>query len=152
MAVLGGGVVGLTCALELTRAGHRVRVHTAEPPAATTSAVAAALWFPYRGAPADAVLRWGTTSLAVVTRLAGDPATGVALRPGTVVHRTPDPDLWWSPGIPGVRPATADELPAGAPAGTRCTLPVVDTVEGPLPPHASQARRGPLEGAGPAVG
>ena len=56
VAVVGGGVVGLTCALELARAGHRVRVHTADPPEATTSAV--------------------------------------ALRPGTVVHRTPEPDLW----------------------------------------------------------
>jgi D-amino-acid oxidase len=76
----------------------------------------------------------------------------VALRPGTVVHRTPEPDLWWAPGVPGVRPATPAELPAGAPAGTRCTLLVVDMVEGPPPPHASRARRGPLEGAGPAVG
>ena len=126
MAVVGGGVVGLTCALELARAGHRVRVHTADPLEATTSAVAAAIWFPYRAAPAHAVLRWGATSLEVLTRLAADPATGVALRPGTVVHRTPEPDLWWTPGVAGIRPATAEELPPGAPAGTRCTLPVVD--------------------------
>lgn len=127
VAVVGGGVVGLTCALELARSGHRVRVHTADPWAATTSAVAAAIWFPYRAAPADAVLRWGATSLEVLTRLAADPASGVRLLPGTYVHRTPDPDPWWTPGVPGVRPATADELPPGAPAGTRCTLPVVDT-------------------------
>ncbi len=127
MAVVGGGVVGLTCALELARAGHRVRLHTADPLEATTSAVAAAIWFPYRAAPADAVLRWGATSLGVLTGLAGDPATGVRLRPGTYVHRTPEPDLWWTPGVPDVRPATTAELPPGAPAGTRCTLPVVDT-------------------------
>ena len=127
VAVVGGGVVGLTCALELARAGHRVRLHTADPLEATTSAVAAAIWFPYRAAPADAVLRWGATSLGVLTGLAGDPATGVRLRPGTFVHRTPEPDLWWTPGVADVRPATAAELPPGAPAGTRCTLPVVDT-------------------------
>ncbi len=127
MAVVGGGVVGLTCALELARAGHRVRLHTADPLGSTTSAVAAAIWFPYRAAPADAVLRWGATSLGVLTGLAGDPATGVRLRPGTYVHRTPEPDLWWTPGVPDVRPATTAELPPGAPAGTRCTLPVVDT-------------------------
>ncbi|WP_336033571.1 FAD-dependent oxidoreductase [Geodermatophilus sp. FMUSA9-8] len=127
MAVVGGGVVGLTCALELARAGHRVRLHTADPWAATTSAVAAAIWFPYRAAPADAVLRWGATSLGVLTALAGDPASGVRMRPGTYLHRTPDPDPWWTPGIPGVRPATPEELPPGVPAGTRCTLPVVDT-------------------------
>ncbi len=126
VAVVGGGVVGLTCALELARAGHRVRLHAADPPEATTSAVAAALWFPYRAAPAGAVLRWGAASRDVLTALAGDPATGVALRPGTVVHRQPEPDLWWTPGIPH-RAATEAELPPGAPAGTRCTLPVVDT-------------------------
>jgi D-amino-acid oxidase len=126
VAVVGGGVVGLTCALELARAGHRVRLHAADPPEATTSAVAAALWFPYRAAPADAVLRWGAVSRAVFTALAGDPATGVTLRPGTVVHRTPEPDLWWTAGIDH-RPATAAELPPGVASGTRCTLPVVDT-------------------------
>nr|WP_204332243.1 FAD-dependent oxidoreductase [Geodermatophilus sabuli] len=126
VAVVGGGVVGLTCALELARAGHRVRLHSADPPEATTSAVAAAIWFPYRAAPVDAVLRWGATSLAVLTALAADPATGVVLRPGTVVHRTPEPDLWWAPSVPGHRPARPGELPPGAPGGTRCTLPVVD--------------------------
>jgi D-amino-acid oxidase len=119
-------VVGLTCALALARAGHRVRVLTADPPAATTSAVAAALWFPYRAAPVAAVLRWAAASLHAFTELAAHPATGVLLRPGTVVHRTPQPDLWWAPGVPGHRPATAGELPPGATAGTRCTLPVVD--------------------------
>jgi D-amino-acid oxidase len=88
--------------------------------------VAAALWFPYRAAPAAEVLRWGAVSLAVFTGLADDPATGVALRPGTVVHRGAEPDLWWGPVVPGHRPATPDELPPGAAAGTRCVLPVVD--------------------------
>ncbi|MGY1695364.1 FAD-dependent oxidoreductase [Geodermatophilus sp. SYSU D00814] len=127
VAVVGGGVVGLTCALELAQAGHRVRLHAADPPEATTSAVAAALWFPYRAAPADAVLRWGAVSRTAFTALAGNPVTGVTLRPGTVVHRTPEPDPWWAPGVPGVRPATPAELPPGVTAGTRCTLPVVDT-------------------------
>jgi D-amino-acid oxidase len=126
VTVVGGGVIGLTCALELARAGQRVTVVTADPVEATTSAVAAAIWFPYRAAPADAVLRWAAVSLGVFTALADVPDTGVVLRPGTVVHRTPGPDLWWTPAVTGHRPATADELPPGARAGTRCTLPVVD--------------------------
>ncbi len=126
VSVVGGGVVGLTCALELVRAGFAVQVVTADPVAATTSAVAAAIWFPYRAAPADAVLRWGAESLRVFSALATDPGTGVVLRPGTVVHRTQPPDLWWTPAVPGARPARADELPPGAPEGMRCTLPVVD--------------------------
>jgi D-amino-acid oxidase len=124
--VVGGGVIGLTCALELARAGHRVTLLTADPVEATTSAVAAALWFPYRAAPPQEVLGWATTSLRAFTALADDPRTGVALRPGTVVHRIPAPDLWWAPSVTGHRPATPDELPPGVPGGTRCTLPVVD--------------------------
>ena len=103
-----------------------MRLHTADDVAATTSAVAAALWFPYRAAPVDAVLRWAARSLRVFTALAADGASGLHLREGTVVHRTPEPDLWWAPGIAGLRAATADELPPGAPAGTRCVLPVVE--------------------------
>jgi D-amino-acid oxidase len=126
ISVIGGGVVGLTCALELARAGHRVRVLTADPVERTTSAVAAALWFPYSAAPVDDVLRWAAVSLGVFTELAGDPSTGVALRPGTVVSRTAEPDLWWAPAVPVHRPATPAELPPGARSGTRVTLPVAD--------------------------
>ena len=125
VTVVGGGVIGLTCALEVSRAGHRTEVWTAESVERTTSAVAAAIWSPYRAAPADDVLRWGATSLTVLTALADDPASGVVLMPGTVVHRGAEP-VWWAPAVPGSRPATADELPAGAPAGTRCVVPVVD--------------------------
>jgi D-amino-acid oxidase len=126
VTVVGGGVVGLTCALRLARAGHCVEVRTADAVADTTSAVAAALWFPYRASPAESVLRWGARTLAVLTELADDDATGVRLRPGTVVHRTPEPDLWWGAAVVGHRPSTTEELPARVPAGTRCTLPVVD--------------------------
>jgi D-amino-acid oxidase len=127
VAVVGAGVIGLTCALELARAGHRVQVLTADPVEATTSAVAAAIVFPYRAAPPDVVLRWVTASLPVFTGLAADPATGVTLRPGLMVHRTSRPDLSWTAAVPGHRPARPEELPPGASAGTRCTLPIADT-------------------------
>jgi D-amino-acid oxidase len=72
------------------------------------------------------VLRWSAAALATFARLAADPATGVALRAGTFVHRLPDPDLGWTAAVADARPATPAELPPGAPAGIRCTLPVVD--------------------------
>ena len=49
------------------------------------------------------------------------------LREGLVIHRRPDPDLRWASVVADHRPARADELPVGAPAGTVCTVPVVDT-------------------------
>lgn len=126
VGVVGGGVIGLTCALELARAGCAVTVVSADPPERTTSAVAAAVWFPYRAAPADAVLRWSAAALETFQQLAADPATGVALRPGTFVHRVPEPDLAWTATVADARPAAPGELPPGTPAGMRCTLPVVD--------------------------
>jgi D-amino-acid oxidase len=126
LIVVGGGVIGLTCALELARAGRRVSVVAAEPAPRTVSAVAAALWFPYAAAPPERVLAWAGAALGVFERLAGDPATGVALRAGVVCHRGAEPDLSWTAAAPGHRPARAGELPAGVPAGTWCALPVID--------------------------
>ncbi|QFZ20176.1 NAD(P)/FAD-dependent oxidoreductase [Saccharothrix syringae] len=125
VTVIGGGVVGYTCAHRLARAGHEVTVITADPPGRTTSAVAAAVWFPYEAGPADAVLRWGAESLRAFTALAADPRTGVSLRRGLVLHRTPEPDLWWTAAVPAAE-TVVDGLPAGVVSATRCTLPVID--------------------------
>ena len=51
VVVVGAGVIGLTCAHRLVRAGHRVEVWSRDAVQDTTSAVAAALWYPYRALP-----------------------------------------------------------------------------------------------------
>jgi D-amino-acid oxidase len=124
--VVGAGVIGLTCAVALARAGHRVRVVAERPPAETTSAVAAAIWFPYAAAPADRVLAWGGVTLRRLLALAEEPGTGVVLRGGVVCDRVADPDRAWTAEVPGHRPAAAHELPPGVEAGTWCALPVVE--------------------------
>jgi D-amino-acid oxidase len=126
--VVGAGVIGLTCALALARAGARVRVIAERAPEDTTSAVAAAIWFPYEAAPAERVLGWSGATLTELVRLAGDPATGIALRGGVVCHRSEDPDLAWTGEVPDHRDATPDELPdaPGILSGTWCELPVVE--------------------------
>ena len=49
---MGAGVTGLTCAIRLAEAGHRVDVLARDLPLETTSVVAAALWYPYLALPA----------------------------------------------------------------------------------------------------
>ena len=87
--VVGAGVVGLSCAVRLLEAGHRVDVVARDLPRETTSAVAAAIWYPYRALPQDRVTAWAAASYAVFAALAapeeygGSPEVGVRMVPGT---------------------------------------------------------------------
>src|SRR3954447_17814503 len=99
--VVGAGVVGLSCALRLLEAGHRVDVLARELPLETTSAVAAAIWYPYRAEPPGRVLAWSRTTYDELARLATDhPDSGVVLREGTEVVASRDEKPWWSDAVP----------------------------------------------------
>lgn len=124
--VIGGGVSGLTTAVVMAEAGWRVRLWTALPPECTTSAVAAAIWYPYRAYPPAQVLAWGAQSLAVFRDLAEDPAAGVAMVEGLELSRGPLPDPWWAAAVGPLRRAAAAELPPGYGDGVAFTVPVVE--------------------------
>ncbi|MCW2814486.1 MAG: D-amino-acid:oxygen oxidoreductase [Nocardioides sp.] len=88
--VVGAGVVGLTCAVRLLEAGHRVDVVARDLPLETTSAVAAAIVHPYRAGPVDLVERWTARSTAVFAEVAGGGDSdehGVRVLPGTDLVR-----------------------------------------------------------------
>lgn len=105
--VVGAGVVGLSCAVRLLEAGHRVDVVARDLPGETTSVVAAALWYPYRAWPQERVLAWSARTFEVFEAMVGaDPETaetaGVRLVPGTEVMAAPSPDPWWASAVPGL--------------------------------------------------
>lgn len=126
VVVVGAGVVGLSCALRLAEAGHEVEVVAAGTGTATTSSVAAALWYPYRAAPQDAVTRWSAATYLELTRLAGDPASGVQVRAGRELLRTASPDPWWAPAVPDLQRIAPAGLPAGYVDGWGFAAPVAD--------------------------
>ncbi|WP_028637569.1 FAD-dependent oxidoreductase [Nocardioides sp. URHA0032] len=124
--VVGAGVVGLTCAVRLLEAGHRVDVVARDLPRETSSAVGAAFWYPYRALPQDRVTAWAATSYAVFDAIADtDPESGVRMVPGTQVFAGAAPEPWWAGAVP--RLERTRDVPAGWGEGLRFTTPVADT-------------------------
>lgn len=109
--VVGAGVVGLSCAVRLLEAGHRVDVLARDLPLETTSAVAAAIWYPYRALPQDRVTAWSGASYAEFVGLAGEPGTGVRMVTGTEVFTERQGEPWWRSAVPSLDRETA--LPEG---------------------------------------
>src|SRR6478609_4374190 len=123
--VVGAGVVGLTCAVRLLEAGRRVDVVARDLPRETTSAVAAAIWYPYRALPQDRVMAWARTSYAVFDALADtDPESGVRMVPGTEVLAAPVAEPWWRSAVPHLE--RTRDVPAGWAEGWSFTTPVAD--------------------------
>ncbi|HWJ81347.1 MAG TPA: FAD-dependent oxidoreductase [Nocardioides sp.] len=122
--VVGAGVIGLTSAVRLAEAGHRVDVVARDLPLETTSAVAGAFWYPYLAGPRERVAAWATRSYAAFCALAEDPTSGVVLREGTEAFTGPAPEPWWRDAVPGIARETA--LPAGYADGWTFTTPVVE--------------------------
>ena len=127
ISVVGAGVIGLSCAIRLLEAGHRVDVLARELPLETTSTTAAAIWYPYRALPQDRVTAWAAASYDVFRELAEttDPAlTGVRLVAGTEVFAQAEPDPWWSPAVPGL--TRVRDLPAGYVDGWTFETPIIE--------------------------
>ena len=129
VVVVGAGVIGLSCALRLLEAGHRVDVLARDLPLETTSAVAAAIWHPYRAGPQDRVEAWSRASYAAFADLAAaEPDCGVRMQDGTEVSARPGdaaPDRpWWSAAVPDLRETV--EVPTGYDGGWVFTAPVVE--------------------------
>jgi D-amino-acid oxidase len=126
ITVVGAGIIGMTCALHARQAGHTVGIVAAAPPPETTSSIAAALWYPYRAFPRDAVARWAAGGFAALTTLADDARTGVRSCTGQELFRAPAPDPWWRDAVASLRRVPAAELPSGYVDGFELTVPVVD--------------------------
>ncbi|MCX5748326.1 MAG: FAD-dependent oxidoreductase [Proteobacteria bacterium] len=127
VTVVGAGVIGLTTTLVLESLGHTVRVVARATGEATTSAVAGAVWFPYRAGPPQLVAAWAARTRAWLVELAANAATGVdvlegyEIEPGTG-HEPPELP-WWAVDLPEVTRVAAPCV--GAPLAWRFVAPRV---------------------------
>lgn len=125
--VVGAGVSGLTTAIRLQEAGHRVVIWAREGSRYTTSSVAAAVWLPYAVGGAGAE-DWGLASYDIFTRelAARSSETGVILRQFYSLLNTKEEQApAWLARVGG-RALTADEAPPDYPAGYTFESPVID--------------------------
>ena len=122
--VVGAGVVGLSCAVRLQQAGHQVDVLARDLPLETTSAVAAAIWYPYRVFPYEQVTAWGAATYQELQRLSDEPDAGIRMVEGVELHRRRTPDPWWRDAVPSLTRVTA--MPGHYVDGWSFRTPVVE--------------------------
>ena len=121
--VIGAGVIGLSCAVRLAEDGYEVAVLARDLPLETTSAVAAAIWYPYLAAPQDRVARWARRTYDELLRLSADEPS-VRMREGAEYLAEAEPDPWWADAVPDMRSLL--EPAPGFRGGRSFTTPVIE--------------------------
>jgi D-amino-acid oxidase len=98
ITVVGAGVIGLTTAVALERAGHDVTVIARQTGVGTTSGAAGAIWLPYRVGPPGRAMEWARRTREELARIAAEfPEAGVDLVDAFVVPESPRDLPWWAP-------------------------------------------------------
>jgi D-amino-acid oxidase len=132
VAIIGAGVSGLTCAVVFAERGYRAKIFAEETGQRTTSAVAAAIWYPYDAEPADKVIAWALESYEIFRELSRDPRSGVSMIELRTFSRASEIEIppWAYPL--GARPIPVaagfgDEIPSTFSSGFVMTVPLIDT-------------------------
>jgi D-amino-acid oxidase len=127
VVVVGAGVVGLTCAVRLQEAGVTVAVVTADDPARTVSAMAAAVWYPTHIAADPRVLDWARRTFDELAAQAAHGVSGVVMRPTRMLLRAPSPQRpWWATAVRDFRAVRPADVSAPFAGEWQFTVPTVE--------------------------
>ena len=78
-AIIGAGVSGLTCGVVFAEHEWNVAIFADEAGQRTTSATAAAVWFPYDAEPAEKIIPWALTTYERSRDLSRDLEIGASM-------------------------------------------------------------------------
>jgi D-amino-acid oxidase len=130
VAIVGSGVSGLTSAVLFAERGFRAEIFADAIGQHTTSAAAAAVWFPYDAEPADKVISWALQTYSVLADLAReDSRSGVSMIELRQFSRAGDiqiPDWARSLGASAISTGVEKFLPVFS-SGYTITVPLTDT-------------------------
>jgi len=126
VAIVGAGVSGLTCGILLAEHKLRTTIFAHETEQQTTSAAAAAMWFPYDAEPAARVIPWALETYRALVDLAHEPRSGVSLIELRQYSRTGDlPIPEWARSL-NLQPVVASPH-SGFTSGYSITVPLMET-------------------------
>jgi D-amino-acid oxidase len=126
VAIVGAGVSGLTCAVVSAERGYRTAIFAERIGPGTTSAAAAAIWFPYDAVPAARTTEWALQTYRTLVALARDTRTGVSTIELREFSRTGEieiPEWAWPLGARRL----VSDIPAAFLSGFALNVPLMDT-------------------------
>jgi D-amino-acid oxidase len=126
IAVVGAGVSGLTCAVVFAERGHRTGIFAEQIGSGTTSAAAAAIWYPYDAGPSGQTIAWALETYRTLFDLARDTRSGVSIIELREFSRTGEIEIpeWALPlGAQRLR----SEIPSAFTSGFALSVPLMDT-------------------------
>jgi D-amino-acid oxidase len=127
IAVVGGGVIGLTNAIRLREAGHQVEILAREFSPNTTSDVAAAFWCPYRVGEDDRAFDWATGTYEQFARLVQVEEAGIFATRQREIFKSSAPDPWYVEMTHGFNRCSVHDLPSGFVDGYEFDTFIIDT-------------------------
>jgi D-amino-acid oxidase len=132
VAIIGAGVSGLTCGVVFAERGYRTIIFAEETGDRTTSAAAAAIWYPYDAKPADKVIAWALESYDVFRELSRDPRSGVSMIELRTFSRAGEIEIpLWANSLGARRLVMSSECASPArtafKSGFVMTVPLIDT-------------------------
>jgi D-amino-acid oxidase len=129
IVVVGAGIIGITSALELRTAGFDVDIVCRELPEDTTSAIAAAFWFPYKVSPPERTQAWGDETYQEYLRQIEQGIPGLKVIQITELSRNELPEPPWASTVADFRRITGSELPAGFTSALAFSTVLADTTD-----------------------
>lgn len=126
VAIAGAGVSGLTCAVVFAERGYHAAIFAEQVGAGTTSAAAAAIWYPYDVGASDKTMDWALETYRTLLDLTREPRSGVSIIELRRFSRTGEIEIpeWALPlGARRLR----SEIPAAFVSGFALNVPLMDT-------------------------
>jgi D-amino-acid oxidase len=126
VATVGAGVSGLTCGVVLAERRYRTAIFTEQVGSGTTSAAAAAIWYPYDAGPSDQTIAWALETYRTLHDLAHDPSSGVSIIELRNFSRTGEIEIPEWATLLGAR-RLRSEIPPSFVSGFALNVPLMDT-------------------------